>query len=75
MACLTSPADSMIMADRNVVKFALKIATALRDNSSSTAMFFMQQAYPDDVDAPADQPSSDEILDNVITYAALALRP
>ena len=63
-----------VMSDRSVVEFALKIATALKDSQSSTALFFIQQAYPDNIDMPSDQPTATEILDNVITTATLALK-
>lgn len=53
-----------------VYDFALRIARALQASKSSTALFFVQQAYPDDVEAPADQPSSDAILENVIALAS-----
>lgn len=54
-----------------VYDFALRIARALKESKSSTALFFMQQAYPNDVDSPAEQPGSDAILDNIIALASL----
>ncbi len=52
-----------------IIDFALRIAKALKESQSSTALFFMQQAYPDDI-VGLDQPSNDEILDNIITLAS-----
>jgi len=34
----------------SVSDFALKISTVLLESQSSTAVFFVQQAYPDDID-------------------------
>ena len=57
-----------------IVDFALKIAKALKESQSSTALFFVQQAYPDDIDG-LEQQNSDEILDNIITIASEWLKP
>lgn len=65
--------DTETVVDRTVVEFAFRLATVLQENKSSTALFFVQQAYPDEIDAPSEQLSSDQILQNVITRAALAL--
>lgn len=54
-----------------VYEFALRIARALKESKSSTALFFVQQAYPDDVDSPAE--GCDAILDNVIALAAIGM--
>lgn len=53
-----------------VIEFALRIAKALKESSSSTALFFVQQAYPEDING-LEQQSSDEILENVITIASI----
>jgi hypothetical protein len=52
--------------EQDAVKdFAFRMAKALKDSKNSSAIFFMQQAFPDDVDG-LDQQSFDDILDNII---------
>ncbi len=55
-----------IIVNRSVVEFAHRIATTLLESRSSTALFFVQQAYPDDVEG-LEQQSVDDILHNVIS--------
>ena len=54
----------------SVIDFAFRIATSLKESQSSTALFFLQQAYPEDVDG-LDQMSSNDILDNIITLTSI----
>lgn len=53
-----------------VYDFALRVARVLKEMNSSSALFVMQQAYPDDIGDPSEHPSSRAILDNIITLAA-----
>lgn len=57
----------------SVADFALRIATALQESRSSTALFFVQQAYPDDIDGLG-QISLDELLTSVKNNAAMLLK-
>lgn len=59
--------------ERTVIQFAVKIAQALKESQSSTALFFVQQAFPDDIDG-LDQMSSNDLLDHVITLGQIILR-
>lgn len=52
-----------------VIDFASRVARVMKEQRSSTIIFIMQQAYPDDVQG-LDQPSTDDILDNIITLTA-----
>ena len=61
--------DDKILIDRNVVEFANKIAKTLLESRSSTALFFVQQAFPDDVDG-LEQRSVDNILTNIINQTS-----
>ncbi len=58
---------------RSVSDFAFKIAKELHDSRSSTALFFVQQAYPDDIDG-LEQMSCDDILTSVKNNAAMLLK-
>jgi hypothetical protein len=58
---------------RSVADFALRIATVLQNSRSSTALFFVQQAYPDDIDG-LEQMSSDDLLTSVKNNAAVLLK-
>ena len=62
----TKKLPEVLSVNKNVVEFAHKIAKALLESRSSTALFFVQQAYPDDIDG-LEQLSVDDILTNVIT--------
>ena len=56
---------------QTIFDFALRIAKVLKESQSSTSLFFVQQAYPDSIDAPSEYNNSVEILDNIITLASL----
>lgn len=66
------PLDEKEIEIKGVIEFANKLAKVINDSKSSTALFFVQQAYPDDVDG-LDQRSTDEILNNVILQSELWL--
>lgn len=65
--------EKKIRVSRNVVEFAFKIATTLLESRSSTALFFVQQAFPDDVDG-LEQKSVDDILNGIIAETGIILK-
>jgi hypothetical protein len=59
----------------SVADFALRLSTVLLKNQSSTALFFVQQAYEDDGDGLEGlQQSTEELLKTVQTNAKLLLQ-
>jgi len=55
-----------------IIEFAVKLAETLKESQSSTALFFVQQSFPDDING-LDQMSSNDLLDNIITNGKLYL--
>ncbi len=59
-------AEKKISVQDPIVDFARRVARVMKEQRSSTIIFIMQQAFPDDVEG-LDQLSTDDILDNIIT--------
>jgi len=55
----------------SIIDFAVRIAKALLESQSSTALFFVQQAYPDDIGSPSEYITSEDILKGIITTGTL----